>query len=509
MCVAAPPEARESSNTVRVSDVSEHTIAPISPASSGANLTELKRSIGTVQLTLFGVGSMLGAGIYGLIGKAAGVMGSALWMGFLLAMIAALLTGISYASIASRYPRAAGAAYVTQRAYGREWLSYLVGLTVVAAAMTSIATQSRVVAENFNVLLGFQSGFTVAGAPAEVIVMAIGFGAMLAAVVYRGINEALWVNAVCTVIEASGLLMVVAVGMRYWGSVGLLELPIRSPEGTSGVTALVLLQGSILTFFSFLGFEDMLNVSEEVKQPERTLPIALISAMLLASVVYIAVAISAVSIVPWAELALAPAPLQRVMERAAPWFPSLGFTVITITAVANTALVNYVMGSRLLYGMARQGLLPSVLGRLQPKRQTPFIAVLVMLALLAALQFAGGISALAGASVLLLLAVFMVMNVALVVLKRRDGDMPGRFNAPLFVPIAGALICAVMIGARVMEREWRSPILATSIVVAILALYFAGRRASSVRQRTDINSDRVETQVSKDSSIQKFARRSP
>ncbi len=188
--------------------------------------------------------------------------------------------------------------------------------------------------------------------------------------------------------EVSGLVLVVAVGLRFWGAVGLLDVPV-APDGTSGLTLALVMQGSILTFFSFLGFEDMLNVAEEVKQPNRNMPIAVIGAMLVASAIYIAVAITAVSVVEWHELSQAPAPLKLVMERAAPWFPAVGFVIITIAAVANTALVNFVMGSRLLYGMANQDLLPEAIGAVHGKRQTPHIAIAIILGVVILLQLAG------------------------------------------------------------------------------------------------------------------------
>jgi amino acid transporter len=433
-------------------------------------MSELKRAIGPAQLMLYGTGSMLGAGIYGLVGKAAGVMGGAVWIAFLVAMVAALLTGISYASIASRYPKAAGAAYAAQRAYRVPWLSYLIGLAVVCSGLASIATQSKVVAENLNALLGLDFGVTFAGAPAEILVLAIGFLLLIAAIVYRGITESLWVNALCTLVEALGLLLVVAVGIRFWGAASLLEVP-PGADGSSGLTAGLILQGSILTFFSFLGFEDMLNVAEEVEKPERTIPIALIGAMIFASLVYIAVSITAVSVVPWQELADAPGPLRLVIERAAPWFPAVGFTLITISAVANTALVNYVMGSRLLYGMARQGLLPARLGKVHAARRTPHVAIGMLLAVVVALQFAGDIEQLASATVLLLLFVFVLVNGALIVLKRREGDIAGCFNAPIFVPALGATVCLVMIVGRLLQDDWRGPALAGGLIAAILVLY--------------------------------------
>ncbi len=438
-------------------------------------MAELKRSIGPLHLTLLGVGSMLGAGIYGLVGKAAGVMGGAVWMAFLVAMAAALLTGVSYASIASRYPKAGGAAYAAQRAYRAPWLSFGIGLAVVCSGLGSIATQAKVVAENLNTLIGLELGFAVAGAPAEILLLAVGFLLLVAGIVYRGITESLWANALCTVVEALGLLLVIAVGLRFWGQADLMTAPSAPGNPTGALSAGLILQGSMLTFFSFLGFEDMLNVAEEVERPERTIPVALIAAMIIASVIYMAVSITAVSVVPWQELAVAPGPLRLVIETAAPWFPAVGFTVITIAAVANTALVNYVMGSRLLYGMSRQGLLPPVLGRVHGARQTPHIAIAVLLMAVVVLQFVGDISDLAGATVLLLLVVFCFVNGALVILIRREGKLAGCFNAPAAIPALGAAVCLAMIVAQVLREDWRSTAIAGAILGLIMVLYMLRR----------------------------------
>jgi amino acid transporter len=444
-------------------------------------MAELKRTVGPGQMMFYGIGSMLGAGIYGLVGRAAGVMGGAMWMAFLLAMTAALLTGLSYASIASRYPRAAGAAYATQRAFRKPWLSHLVGLTVVASGIASAATQSKVVALNLNTLFGLQTGVAIAGAPLEIVLLAAGFMLLIAGLVWRGIAESLWANTVCTIVEASGLVLVIAVGFRFWGQADLTDVPMTATNPEGMVTAALLLQGALLTFFSFLGFEDMLNVAEEVKEPERNMPIAMIGAMAVVCTLYMLVAITAVSVVPWRELATAPAPLRAVIERAAPWFPAIGFTFITICAVANTALVNTVMGSRMLYGLARQGLLPAVLGKVHATRQTPHVAVMVLFVIIVGLQFAGDISQLAGATVLLLLLVFAIVNCALVVLMRREGKMPGRFNAHIALPAGGAIICLVLIGGQVLQVDWRAPAIAGAIVAGILLLYLATARGKDLR----------------------------
>lgn len=423
----------------------------------------LERSIGLWQLALYGLGSMLGAGIYGLIGKAAGVMGNAVWLAFLVAMTAALLTGLSYASLGSRYPRAGGAAYVTQRAYGRPLLTYVVGLAVMCSGLTSIATQSQVVAATLQRLPA------LAGVP--MLLLALGFLLLMAGIVFRGIRESMWVNIVCTLMEAGGLVTVILVGASFWGRVDLMEVPAEA----GGIDLALLLQGAVLTFFSFIGFEDSINVAEEVKNPRRTLPWGIILAMGAATLIYLAVAVTAVSVVPWRDLAAAPGPLVEVVNRAAPWIPAGLFVVITVFAVANTALLNYVMASRLVYGMARLGLLPGPLGRVHRRRRTPHVAVMALGLLVALLMLAGDITQLASATVLLLLAVFTVVNLALVLLKRRPGEPRGQFEVPLAVPVLGAGICAVLFVNRLVSGDWRAPGLALLLLAGIVALYAAMR----------------------------------
>jgi len=435
----------------------------------------LHRSIGPTQMALYGLGSMLGAGVYGLIGKAAGQVGNAVWLAFIVALIAALLTALSYASLGSRHPRAAGAAYVTQRAYGFPLLSFMVGLALVCSGLTSIATQSRVFAANLIELFGLQ-GVSIAW-------IALGFLLVMTGIVFRGIRESMWVNVLCTLVEASGLILVVAVGISYWGSVDYLETP-AAPGDDHAI--LLVMQGAVLAFFAFIGFEDMYNVAEEVRDPRRTIPIGLITAMAVAAVLYIAVAITAVSVVSWQELAAAPGPITEVVSRAAPFIPPVVFTGITLFAVANTGLVNYVTASRLLYGMARQGLLPSLLGNVHAGRRTPHIAIAALFLILAPLALTGTISELASATVLLLLAVFTVVNGSLFILKRRKGETPGAFEIPSFVPALGMVVCLTLIVVRVSTGDWRAPAIAGGLLLGCFLIYAAMRaRGAGVVTETD------------------------
>ena len=420
--------------------------------------SQLNRSIGLVALVLFGVGDILGAGIYGLVGKAAGQMGNAVWLAFLASMIAAGLTGLSYASLGSRYPVASGASYIAQRAYQRVWLSYGVGLAILASGMTSMATATRVFSGYFQGLLGSEI-------PISFII--IGFALLLAGLVFWGIKESMWANAVCTVIELGGLLLIIIFGFRFIGSVDYLDATtVANPTGDLGFS--LILTGAVLTFYSFIGFEDILNVAEEVKNPKRNLPLGLLLAVSIASLIYMSISVIAVSVVPANELANSKQPLVDVMKVSAPWFPSSVYSIIAMFAVANTALLNFVMGSRLIYGMSNQGLLPKVLSKVHAKTHTPYIATFGILVILLALALSGEVTSLAKSTSLLLLLCFMLVNIALIILKKRAGEPQGSFEIPTFVPVLGALVCAGML-FYVQGPEIKT---AGIIIISIAVLYF-------------------------------------
>lgn len=416
----------------------------------------LARHMGLWALVIYGVGDMLGSGIYALIGKAAGIAGSAIWLAFLVSMVAALLTALSYASLGSRYPRAAGAAYVTHRAFGKPLLSYLVGLAVMASGLTSMGTQSRAFAGYFEGL--------VPGVPPTVVV--VGFIVLLTAVNLWGIREATWLNVVCTTVEVSGLVLVIAVGLRYWGSTSYVEVP--AANGMPGGLGLsLILQGAVLTFYSFIGFEDMINVVEEVKDPRRTFPRAVVLALGAATLIYMAVSVTAVSVVPWSELAASKQPLVDVVVRAVPAFPPVVYSCIALFAITNTALLNYIMGSRLAYGMARQGLLPTYLGAVHPVRRTPHWAILTLMAMVLVLGLGFDITPLAKATSVLLMLVFVVINTALLVLQGRPGEPKGAFEVPRFVPAGGVLVSALLV-AHAQPQELG---VAAGLLAVIVGLY--------------------------------------
>lgn len=432
----------------------------------------LLRAIGPMQMTLYAAGSMMGAGIYGLIGKAAGQVGSMVWASFLVALVAALLTGLSYASLASRYPKAGGAAYVTQRAFKRGLLTHVVGIATACSGLTSIAAGAWVIGENLHT---FKWLSTV-----PPVLIALAYVVLMAGIVFRGIRESIWANLVCTFIEAGGLLLVVVVGAKFWGQADLFDIPTPAQGAATSIVPLLLVQGAALTFFAFVGFEDSINVGEEVKNPRTTLPIGILLAMGITAALYIAVAITAVSVIPWRELGQAGAPLAAVMDKAAPWLPGWTFVVITVFAVANSALVNYVTASRLLYGMARDGRLPKPLSKVHAKRHTPHVAIGVLLAIVAVLIMSGNVTQLGEATTLLLLAVFSVVNGALLVLRKRPGEKPGAFEPPAFVPALGAIVCLGLIAVRVSTGDLAAPLTAGALIAAALALYWIMKRGHAL-----------------------------
>ncbi len=425
----------------------------------------LARNIGLGALIVYGIGDMVGAGIYGTIGVAAGTMGNAVWLAFIAAMVVALLTGLSYASLGSKYPRAGGASFITQEAYRSQYLSFMVGLAVTASGLISMAAGTNVFKETL--------AFFIPEVPKEIIV--VSFLGLLTLINLAGIKESISVNIFCTAIEVLGLIFIICIGAKYWGSVNYFEVP----SGAS-FTPMFLLSGAVLTFYAFIGFEDMLNVGEEVKEAEKNVPLGIIFALVITTILYIAVSITAVSVVPPSSLADATkgSPLSQITQVAAPWLPGSTYSFITLFAVANTALLNFVMASRMIFGMAREGLLPHWLSGIHQKRKTPHRAILVLSLLVLVLAFSGNIGALASATSLLLLLCFCIINGALIVITLRDKVvMP--FSVPIVVPFLGLISSMTLIGARVSTtaQDSRAVIIAGTVLVVLTVLYLLQGRA--------------------------------
>lgn len=424
----------------------------------------LTQAIGPAQLAFYAAGSMLGAGIYGLIGLAAGIAGNAIWLSFIVALIAALLTALSYASLGSRHPKAGGTAYIVERAFRRPYMGFAVGVCMIASAFIGIPTLAKIFSQNFATLFSWGD--------ASLPYITVGFLFVLGVVCYRGIRESIWLNVLCCCIEAGGLIFVVISGIAHWGSVDYLAVP-PATESVMGLGPLftAVMASTIFTFFAFIGFEDVMNVAEECKDPQRTLPFGLLTAMAAVAFLYIAVGITAVSAVPWEQLAESKTPLTDVIRVTASFVPPNVFTVIALFAITNTILVNYVTASRLLYGMAQQKLAPRHLGRVHETRRTPHVAIGFLFLCFVPSAIFGTVSQLAAASTLLLLTVFLLMNVSLVILQRRKDEAPGKFEIHPIFPVMGAAVCVILIASRVITGEWTAPVLAVTMVSVMMGVY--------------------------------------
>ncbi|MFD3871836.1 APC family permease [Streptomyces sp. NPDC058623] len=439
---------------------------PPKPADTGEQ-GPLRKVLTTRLLYFFILGDVLGAGVYVLVGEIAAKSGGAVWVPLTVALLLALLTAASYAELATKYPRAGGASYYATRAYGPA-VGFFTGYCMLAAGIVSVAALAR----------GFAGDYLTALVSLPVVIVAVVFLVLLALLNARGIRESTRFNTVATLIETGGLLLVVGLGawivMRGDGDVGrLTQLGTDSSSPAAAVMA-----GAVLAYYSFVGFETSVNVAEETLDPTRSYPRALFAALATAGIVYAAVGAAASAAVPTSTLAASDGPLLEVVRTAGAVPPKL-FALIALVAVANGALLTGIMSSRLAYGMAREGLLPAFLTRVLPTRRTPWAAIAATSTAAALLAATGEIDVLAGTLVLLLLAVFLTVNTAVLVL-RRDPRSPttGHFRAPAAVPVLGALSCLAL-ATRIEASVWARglALMGVGVVLGVLTLWLRRRRA--------------------------------
>ncbi|NQX05353.1 APC family permease [Rathayibacter sp. VKM Ac-2856] len=428
--------------------------------------TSLRRRITGPLLYFFILGDVLGAGIYALMGTLSAEVGGAVWMPLLLALGLALLTAGSYAELVTKYPKAGGAAVFAQRAFKRPIVSFLVGFAMLAAGVTSAAGLSLAFAGDY---LG-----TFLDVPA--VPTAIVFLVLVACLNARGVAESLLSNTVMTVIEVGGLLIViVCVALMIAGGGGDLGRTVELSSEQAPVLAV--LGAAIIAYYSFVGFETSANIAEELRDPSRIYPRALFGALLTAGGVYLLVGLASSIAVPADDLADSSAPLLDVVTASGVGVPAGLFSVIALIAVANGALLTMIMASRVTYGMAKEGLLPGVLGRVLPKRRTPWVAIVVTTVAAALLTLIGDLATLAQTVVLLLLLVFISTNVSVLVL-RRDRVEHEHFRIWTAIPVLGVASCLLLLSQQ-EPVVWLSS--AVLLVVGVL-LHLITRRRSA---RTD------------------------
>jgi len=434
----------------------------------GETDTRLRRAITGPLLFAFILGDVLGAGIYALMGVLGEKVGGMLWAPLLLALLLALLTAGSYAELVTKYPRAGGAAVFAERAFRNPLVSFLVGFSMLAAGVVSAAGLS----------LAFAGEYFATFLDLPMIPVAMGFLVLVGLLNARGIRESMGANLVMTIIELSGLVIViVVVAMMMAGGGGDVSRVTQLPEGTGVATAV--LAGAIIAYYSFVGFETSANMIEEVKRPSRTYPIALFASLITAGVVYVLVGLASAIALPADELAESSGPLLAVVEATGAGIPSWVFSLIALIAVANGALLTMIMTSRLTYGMAEQGLLPSVLSRVLPRRRTPWVAILATTLVAMLLTLIGDLATLAETVVLLLLFVFLSANISVLVL-RRDKVEHEHFRVWTFVPVLGILSCILLLTQQ-RPLVW----LFAGILLAVgVGLYFLARWGRRREERT-------------------------
>jgi len=447
----------------------------MSNAQTVENQPELRRVMGPGLLLLFVVGDILGTGVYALTGDVAAEVGGAAWVPFLAAFLIATVTAFSYLELVTKYPQAAGAALYAHKAFGVQFVTFLVAFVVMCSGITSASTASRFFAANF------ETAFDLDWGKVGIVIVALLFMAMIAAVNLRGVGESVKLNVALTIIEITGLLLVILVGL--WAFTGGADVDfsrvVAFETASDKNVFLAVTTATSLAFFAMVGFEDSVNMAEETKDPVKIFPKVLLTGLSIAGAVYVIVAIVAVALVPVGVLEASETPLVEVVKAGAPGMPIEDILpFISMFAVSNTALINMLMASRLIYGMARQHVLPPVLGAVHPRRLTPWVAIVFTTLIAFGLIFyvtafanSDAISVLGGTTSLLLLAVFAMVNVAVLVLRRDVREDGGHFKTPTVLPVFGCLASLYLV-TPLSGRPAQEYVLALILVGIGILLFF-------------------------------------
>lgn len=412
----------------------------------------LKRELGLLEVTLSGVGIILGAGIYALIGKAAGLAGNSIWISFALSALIAVFTGLSYAELSSMFPKASAEYEYVTNAFSKK-LAFIIGWLIIWSGVFGAST----------VALGF-AGYFNAIFDAPVKISALVLIAALSFLILYGIKESAWFAITATLIEAAGLVLIIFIGLPYLGNVDYFEMP----QGLKGV-----FEASALVFFAYIGFEGIVKLSEETKAPEKTIPRGLMLAILISIILYILVAISAVSVMGWERLSTSEAPFADLAFSVMGRDGFIVLSVIALFATANTVLFMLIAASRITYGMADSFSLPGILAQVHPSRRTPWIAVLSMTALSMVFVFAGDIKFVANVTNFTIFVTFIVVNAALIMLRYTKPELERPFKVPLTIgrlpllPLLGLAFCIFMLAQLSLQ------VLAVGMMVTVLGGLFS------------------------------------
>lgn len=465
------------------------------PAEGTLDHGELKRSITATQLYFYVVGDVLGSGIYVLIGLVAAAVGGAFWLAFLAGVAVAIVTGLAYAELVTKYPRAAGASLYVNKAFRSPVLTFFVTICMLSANMAAVGSLAS----------GFVRYFAgVVGIPEDAVIptllIALVFVAVITLINLIGISESVVVNVVMTVIELSGLFIVMVIGLIALFT-GIGDPAVLTQFTAEGSPVLAVLAGVSLAFFAMTGFENAANVAEETIDPSRSFPRALIGGMLTAGVVYVLVSLAAALAVPIETLS-GNTLLEVVRAGILPI--SVGvmlvvFGLIAMIAISNTTLVTVVAQSRILYGMAREDVVPGVFARVHPTRRSPYVALLfgagivgLLLVIGAGIQLGGSdldiVDRLATITVVFLLFIYALVIVACLVLRGKD-ETPDTYRANTVLLVLGIAGNLVVLLYTVIDDPasllWVAGLLAVGLVLFLAQRLSSGGRTPGTAPTTD------------------------
>lgn len=393
-------------------------------------MIQLERSLGLFEVTMMSMGIILGAGIYVVIGEAAGITGNSLWIAFIIGALVATFTGLSYAELSSRFSHA-GAEYVyVQNSFGKT-PAWLVGWLLIAGNIIGASTVALGFSNYFSAL------FNIPIIPIAVVVLII-CGIILA----LGIKETASVTILFTLIEAIGLFIIIFIGLQKFGNVDYLQL-------TNGIKGII--EGGVLIFFSYIGFQSITRLAEETKQPEKNIPKAIIISIIITTIIYILVAISAVSVIPAIDLAQEDAPLARIAETAFGQNSFILLSGIALFSTFNTALMMLLSGSRLVYGISKEKALPKLLSKVSKKTLAPWISIIGVVVAAIFFLFIGDLKSIANLTNFTVFSVFIAINATLIFYRVKKPIKKG-FKVPFSIgkipvlPLFGIITSVFMIG---------------------------------------------------------------
>ena len=395
--------------------------------------------MGLFHLTMYGVGLILGAGIYVLIGEAAGLAGDSVWISFILGSIVALFAGFSYAELSSIFPKVAAEYIFVKNVFKNNFFAFIIGWLTAITAMITAAT----------VALGF-GGYLAQFVNLPIIISAILLIGVLSVINFIGIKESSWTNIVFTIVEAAGLILVIVIGFTISD-----PEPVNYFESPTGLTGIII--AFVLSFFAFIGFEAMANVAEEVRNPKKTIPKAIILSVIVSALIYVLVSLAVVRVVNWEDLSLSSAPLAEVVKIGLGSQGQIVLTGIALFAITNTVLITLVAGSRIIFGMARDKSLPYILARVHFKTKTPWVATIGIMLVAMGFSLIGDIVIVANIAVFAVVITFAAVILSLIVLRYTQPNIERRFKVPINIgkfpvlPVFGLVILGYMMFQFEME----------------------------------------------------------